>query len=256
MADFWDEISGGKAGLPQGNDPGAIAAYFQQKAGRAPTDDELAAYTNGTPNWQQQIDANVAAPNGYSNLSQFGNVNGDPASGNAFGAIPAAYVPPANGSQNANYVGPQFTEAAPTFTAPTDVTMENDPGYLFRINQVRQQGERMAAAKGSVLNAGTVSAINDRVGDQASAEFGNVFGRAATTFDKALATYGAKYNVFEGNAGRGFQANQANNAATAANNATAQTNYGINYGVTKTAQDDYWSRLMDQARLGASSAAA
>lgn len=268
MPDFWEELSGGQQGLPSGDPFAQQLADLYHKYGRHdPTPAEIQAHRSN-PGGMAAIEQLLQTDN-----TKATNAAGaaTPLGPTTFGATPAPYVPPSGivdpTQQRTDYVANQFTEVAPGFTAPTDVTMQNDPGYLFRINQVRQQGERMAAAKGTVLNAGTVAAINDRVGDQATSEFNNVFARGATTFDKALQTYGAKYQTFLGNEGLRAQAanmnngaiganNAANASANAQNNATAQTNYGINYGVKKTADDDYWSRLMDQARLGAGAAAA
>lgn len=259
MADFWDELNGGAP--QQSGDP--FAQQLTDLYHRYGRPDPTAA----------EIQAHRGNPNGLSGVEQLlksDNAAAAPppptAGGSMFGAPYAAFSPGADtslGQMRTDYIAPQFTEVAPTFTAPTGVTMENDPGYQFRLDRAGQAVQRSAAMKGTVLNPGTVSALSDRVGQQASAEFGGVFDRAATTFDKALATYGAKYNVFQGNAGLKRDEFGVNNAAIGANNATAQqrfsnqaTTYGINYGVQDKAQSDYWNRINDVANRGAQASAA
>lgn len=255
--DFWNDIAAGGPPTPQGgNDPSAVTAYFTQKVGRAPTDAELAAYVNGTPNFQQQIDANVAAPNGYGNLVQFGNVEGNPASGSQFGAIPAPFAPTAAATQFQSYAAPQFTEAAPTFTAPTVSDVANDPFVQYGEQRAIRAQQNSAAAKGSVLNAQTTAALGRDVQDYAGSQTNNVFGRANSTFQNNLATYGAKYQAFLGNAGLANQAVQGNNATTQQTYNNQATTYGVNTAVNEQAQTDYWKRLMDVSNTGAQAAAA
>jgi hypothetical protein len=259
MGDFWGELTGGQQSLPQGgNDPAAVTAYFTQKVGRPPTDAELAAYVNGTPNFQQEIDANVAAPNGYGNLVQFGNVNGTPASGTAFGAAPATYAPDAAASSilRQQYVAPQFTEAAPEFKGITVSDVANDPFVQYGEQRAIRAQQNSAAAKGTVLNAQTTAALGRDVQDYAGSQTNNVFGRANQTFQNALATYGAKYNVFTGNAAAADAADTKNKTAAQTTIGNTKDAYTTNFNANQTAQTDYWNRLMDLSRTGAASAAA
>lgn len=83
------------------------------------------------------------------------------------------------------------------FTAPTDVTEQNDPGYQFRIKQAQQGFERSAAARGQLLSGGTLKALQRYTQDYASNEYGNVYGRALGEFQQ-------KRNIFETNASNQF----------------------------------------------------
>lgn len=88
-----------------------------------------------------------------------------------------------------------------TFTAPTNVTEQNDPGFQFRLAEGQKALERSAAAKGGLLNGGTSKALNAYAQDYASNEYQNVYNRA-------LGEYQQNYNIFQQN-----QANQFNRLA-------------------------------------------
>lgn len=75
------------------------------------------------------------------------------------------------------------------FKAPTDVTEQNDPGYQFRIKQAQQGFERSAAARGQLLSGGTLKALQRYTQDYASNEYANVYGRAASEYDRTATTY-------------------------------------------------------------------
>lgn len=91
-----------------------------------------------------------------------------------------------------------------TFTAPTDVTEQNDPGYQFRLQQGQQALERSAAARGNLLNGGTAKALTQYGQDYASNEYSNVYNRA-------LGQYQQNYNIFQQD-----QTNQFNRLAAVA----------------------------------------
>jgi hypothetical protein len=80
----------------------------------------------------------------------------------------------------------QYTEQ---FTAPTEVTEQNDPGYQFRLAEGTKALERSAAAKGGLLTGGTAKAIEKYGQDYASNEYSNVYNRA-------LQNYQTNYNVY------------------------------------------------------------
>lgn len=89
--------------------------------------------------------------------------------------------------------GGQLTQQYGDFTAPTDVTMQNDPGYQFRLQQGQNALQNSAAARGGLLSTGTAKNLMDYGQGAASAEYGNVFNRA-------LQTYGTNFNTFNTNA--------------------------------------------------------
>lgn len=101
------------------------------------------------------------------------------------------------------------------FSAPTDVTEQNDPGFKFRMKMGQQALENSAAARGSVLNSETMKAIQAFGQDYSSNEYQNVYNRDltnwTTNYNKALGEYQNAYNIFNNN-----QSNQFNRLAALA----------------------------------------
>jgi hypothetical protein len=79
-----------------------------------------------------------------------------------------------------------------TFTAPTDVTEQNDPGYQFRLQQGEKALQNSAAARGDLLSGNTLTAASRYGQDYASNEYGNVYNRAMQEFQQ-------RYGIFENN---------------------------------------------------------
>lgn len=91
----------------------------------------------------------------------------------------------ASGSLLSPYPGGQFQ-------APTNVTEQNDPGFQFRLDQGQKLLENSAASRGDLLSGATAKGLIDYGQGAASAEYGNVYNRA-------LSTYDTNYNAFEQN---------------------------------------------------------
>ncbi|HZW05398.1 MAG TPA: hypothetical protein VFF58_00690 [Candidatus Nitrosotalea sp.] len=85
-----------------------------------------------------------------------------------------------------------LTPWSSTFTAPTDVTEQNDPGYKFRLAQGEGALENSAAAGGSLLSGNTLEAQQKFGQNFASNEYSNVYNRA-------MQEYAQKYGIFENN---------------------------------------------------------
>lgn len=114
------------------------------------------------------------------------------------------------------------------FSAPTDVTEQNDPGYQFRLAQGDKAIQNSAAARGGLLTGGTAKALSDYNQNSASGEYGNVYNRALTEYQQ-------RYNIFNNNQSTLFNrladlsgfgqtaAGQLNSAGTAAANNTSNT---------------------------------
>lgn len=88
-----------------------------------------------------------------------------------------------------------------TFTAPTGLTEQNDPGYQARLKLGTDAIQRSAAARGGVVTGGTAKALDTYGQDYASNEYGNVYNRA-------LSTFGTNFNAYNTN-----QTNQFNRLA-------------------------------------------
>lgn len=106
--------------------------------------------------------------------------------------------------------GGEFKDWTGSFTAPTDITEQNDPGYQARLKLGNQAIERSAAARGGVLSGGTARALNQYSQDYASNEYSNVYGRAfneyAQKYNEFQTNQTNKYNRYAGVAGVGQQA--------------------------------------------------
>jgi len=97
--------------------------------------------------------------------------------------------------------GSLTTPYSGTFTAPTALTEQNDPGFQARLKLGTDALQHSAAARGSVLTGGTAKALDAFGEDYASNEYSNVYNRALNTFD-------TNYNTYNTN-----QANQYNRLA-------------------------------------------
>jgi hypothetical protein len=80
------------------------------------------------------------------------------------------------------------------FSAPTGLTMENDPGYQARLKLGTDVLEHSAAARGNVLTGGTAKALDTYAQDYASNEYGNVYNRALSGYTTNRDTYNTGQN--------------------------------------------------------------
>jgi hypothetical protein len=131
----------------------------------------------------------------------------------------------ANGSGVAQ--GSLTTPYGQSFTAPTGLTEQNDPGYQARLQLGQDAIQRSAAARGGVVTGGTAQALNNNAQDYASNEYGNVYNRALNSFDTNFNAYNTnqtnQYNKLAALSGTGQQtATQlANQGQNASNNVTS-----------------------------------
>lgn len=128
------------------------------------------------------------------------HTSGAPSSMPSMEASGASGAMPSSGAFSGGF-GSLMQPYSGTFTAPTGLTEQNDPGYQARLNLGTDALQRSAAARGGVLTGGTAQALNQYAQDYASNEYGNVYNRALQNFD-------TNYNVYNQN-----QANQFNRLA-------------------------------------------
>jgi hypothetical protein len=118
---------------------------------------------------------------------------------------PTATTPPTGTAPYVNTslggYGSLMTPFGEQFTAPTNVTEQNDPGYQFRLAQGEKALQASAAARGTLFSGGTGKALTRYGQDYASNEYGNVYNRAYNE-------YANRYNQYENN-----QTNQFNRLA-------------------------------------------
>lgn len=99
---------------------------------------------------------------------------------------------------------PGTYQAPAGFTAPTDVTMQNDPGYQFRLQQAQQAMENSASAKGNLMTGGFVKGLNDYAQNYASGEYQNVYNRALQDYNTNVQN---NLTAYQTNAQTGLAAN-------------------------------------------------
>lgn len=73
---------------------------------------------------------------------------------------------------------------APEFVRPTQADAYNEPGYQFRVRAGNEALERSAAARGVLRTGGTLRDIAEYNQNFAAQEYGNVFNRALSAYDR------------------------------------------------------------------------
>lgn len=179
---------------------------------------------------------------------------GLPTSG--YGSAPAPYA----SNPNAPTYTPLPTYVPPAwqggdFVNPTEADLHAMPGYQTQLDAGLQARQRSAAAQGTVLNGGTLKAL-DRYGqDYANTSY-------QTLRNNALDAYKQKYSQFTDAAGMDLNARTINanqNQNTFANNMQSYTtgnartlsDYLTNVTTNRNAELDYWQRLQDVNNTGA-----
>lgn len=174
-----------------------------------------------------------------------------------FGAAPAPYV----SNAEAPAYTPLPTYAPPLWTGgdyvnPTVEELYASPGYQARLDD-RLKGEaRRYAAQGTILNGGTLRALDRSAQDYATNEYQTL---RNNTYD----AYVQKYKQFTDAAGmdlaaRTLNANENNNtyANRTANylqgNARTLSDFLTNYTTKRNSELDFWQRLQDLNSTGAS----
>jgi hypothetical protein len=94
--------------------------------------------------------------------------------------------------------------------------LENDPGYQFRLQQGLDAISKSAAAKGTLLNAGTGKALSRYGQDYAAGEYGNVFNRMLGLGGFGSGLQNQAYNQLMGVSNLGLGAAGGQNAAGSA----------------------------------------
>jgi len=183
-----------------------------------------------------------------------GGQMGLPTSG--FGAYPGPYQSDPNApvyEELAAYVPPEWTGG--DYVNPTQAELEASPGYQSRLNEGLKARTRMAAAGGTILNGGTLKAL-DRYGqDYATNEYQTLRGNT-------MEQYKQRYGQFQDKAGMSLQArtvnaNEHQNSFQNRTNTYLQgntrtlTDYMTNLTARRNAELDYWGRLQDVNQTGA-----
>lgn len=145
----------GSVGARPGTSPST--GYQGGGAGVAPVDPSTPTAPTPTPN-----DPTQPTPTPTPQQSTVGPFTGTFTAPNAR-PLPAfpTYTPP-----------PAFA-----FKAPTPEDAKNDPGYQFRVQQGNQGLQAWAAAKGTLNDTGTATALDELNQNEATQEYANVWNR-------------------------------------------------------------------------------
>lgn len=174
-----------------------------------------------------------------------------------FGAAPTPYTSDANApvyTPMATYVPPTWTGG--DYKNPTVEELYASPGYQARLDRRLQGDSRRFAAQGTILNGGTLKALDRDAQDYATGEYQTL---RNNTYD----AYVQKYKQFTDAAGmdlnaRTLNANEnqntfANRTATySAGNQRTLSDYLTNLTAKRNSELDYWNRLQDVSSGGAS----
>lgn len=125
------------------------------------------------------------------------------------------------------------------YAMPTAAEFEASPGFQVGLDSARQGAERAAAAKGSVLSGGFQKALGKYLSDYGTTKYGDFVSMGLGVNN---ANNAAKLSSRQQNAGE-YQQGVGNQYAA----------FTTNVGNKRNAENDYWSRLRDQATLGQSS---
>lgn len=184
---------------------------------------------------------------------------GVPTSG--FGAAPPTYASDPNApvyTPLPAYVPPTWTGG--DFQNPTVEDLYASPGYQARLDARLTGDARHFAAQGTILNGGTLKALDRSAQDYATGEY-------QTLRNNSFEAYKQRYSQFTDAAGmdlnaRTINANQnqntfANRTATYnTGNARTLSDYLTNVTSKRNAELDYWNRLNDVNSTGANLAGA
>jgi hypothetical protein len=162
-------------------------------------------------------------------------------------------------------------EGPSDFRAPTKEDMQADPGYQVRMDAVKNAQTAGAAHGGVLRSGGFQKGLAKAVGDQASQEYGNVYGRRASEHDRLRKEGESNYGINQGNTFQSFNTNTANrlqgyqtrqnawqsNADTAMKEGELKYNIATgtwdrNYGKSRTGWED--QQRQNQAVASANSA--
>lgn len=237
-------------------DPSAVA-YWKDRIARG---DGALAVRNGTV--QKFQDGSAASGNQYANF-------GVPDQPYASNPNAPTYTAPTTPTALSTPFTPA-TYTAPTFEQPTVAEVEARPGYQIGLDTGLQQINRSAAARGTVLNPGTVQALNRYGTDYAGTQYGNVLGQDLSIFNvnagnafnaasfnasQALAARSQNENEFQQNVVAPTQTSFQNKYASYLNdNARTLNDYLTNYNIQHAGATDMWANTQQVANRGAQAA--
>ena len=163
-------------------------------------------------------------------------------------AAPPAPIPPFSGVTYPGFTPPNLPEALQhPFQLPTaDDLVKNDPGYMARYQLGQKSIERSAASRGTVLNPGTLQALQQAGQDYASNEYNTYAAqklgeRQQQSSDYLNLAYGPSWQT---------------NSAAVNQYGQLYKQYADLISNNRNAQNDYIDALIRQQQVGATAAGA
>lgn len=180
--------------------------------------------------------------------------------GGGFGAAPAPYQSQAwSGGSYTTPTLPANLQSPLTlgrYALPTREDLYAMPGYQAGLDAVQQATQRAAAAKGTVLNPGTVAALQRRGLDYADQQYAQLAGLGLGAFNAntgaALGERQQNFGEYQAGVGNANTEFQNRYGQYLNENARTLNDYLTNYGIQHTADTDYWNRLKDVSGAGLS----
>lgn len=146
---------------------------------------------------------------------------------------------------------PQFPNI-PRFQAPTMAEAMAEPGYEFALNQGTKNLENWSAARGTLNDSSTAKALIDYGQGAASTQYGNVWDRAASTYDRNVNTqyldpFAAAYQTWMGGTVNPTMSNFSTQASNIAhtNDVTQQDNWNSwlqNWNIFRDQRDSTFNK--------------
>lgn len=128
------------------------------------------------------------------------------------------------------------------FHAPTEAEAQASPGFQFRLGNAMKAIERSGLAKGTYFTNQTAGALTEQAGNQASAEYDKVYGRANDAFMQ-------RFGINRANENDRFSSQRANRTD---NFNEMDTNRKFDFGVSDSNRNfdramgnDQWGRGQD-----------
>jgi hypothetical protein len=130
---------------------------------------------------------------------------------------------------NQMWAGVQSGEFLPEKFDPSQIDLEQDPGYKFRMDQGVEALDKSAAARGHLLSGAQQKALTEYGQDMGSQEYANAYARYADQYAKEADRRARKYNILSSISGQG-QASAAQQAGATSQLAQSEGNILSNLG--------------------------
>lgn len=148
---------------------------------------------------------------------------GDYGGGDYFSGLQPPSRMPLSALNYPQFQGPRFTPPKPfefePFKAPTLAEAQAEPGFDYALQQGLKAMENSKAYLGTYRTGGTIKALNDYARNMANQNYGQVYSRAADTYDRnrnnAASNYATNYGISRDVFDRDYQGAKDTHASNA-----------------------------------------